>query len=244
MQALFQTILYQPLFNIFVGLYYLIPDVGIVIVVLTIIVKALLYPLTTRSIAAQQSLSELQPKLDALKQEHKGDQQKFAQESMKLYKEHRVNPLGSCLPILIQLPIFIALFYVLRDGLGQSDFHLLYPFVPNPGVIQTNTLGLLDLRTPNVVLALLAGLAQYWQAQSLSRKRPPKTAGGGAKDEAMMAMMNKQMLYVMPVMTFLIGLRFPGGLSLYWFVSTLLTALQQVIMGKKKKANAEVIIGS
>ena len=106
----FQTILYIPLFNGFVWLYTVIPDVGIVILIVTVLIKLVLYPLNTSSIKAQRSLQELQPKLDALKKKHKDNQQELAQETMKLYKEHKVNPLGSCLPLLIQLPIFIALY--------------------------------------------------------------------------------------------------------------------------------------
>lgn len=233
MQALFQTILYQPIFNGFVALYNLIPDVGIVIILITILIKAILYPLTNASIKAQKSLTDLQPKLDAIKQEFKGNQQQLAQETMKLYKEHKVNPFGSCLPILVQLPIFIALYYVLRGALTPNDFSSLYPFVKSPGTINAVSLGLVDLGKGNVILAVLAGAAQFWQAKMFSRKQPPKIAGAAAKDEGMAAMMNKQMLYVMPIMTVLISFQLPGGLALYWFFSTLLTGLQQVLLFKK-----------
>ena len=234
MRALFEAILYQPIFNIFVGFYDIVPDVGIVILILTIIIKLALYPLTSKSITAQKSLTDLQPKMDELKKKYKDDQQMMAQETMKLYKEHKVNPFGSCLPILVQLPIFLALYWVLREALGpEVDFSLLYPFVSQPESINPVTLGLFDLAVPNIVLALLAGGAQFWQAKMMSRKRPPKEAGEGGKDENMMSMMNKQMLYFMPVMTVVIGLQLPGGLALYWFVSTLWTALQQKVLFKK-----------
>ncbi|HYE59757.1 MAG TPA: YidC/Oxa1 family membrane protein insertase [Candidatus Kapabacteria bacterium] len=233
MRELFQVILYQPMFNGFVGLYHLIPDVGVVILLLTIIIKAILYPLTSSSIKSQKSLADLQPKLEELKKKYKDNQQMMAQETMKLYKENKVNPLGSCLPILIQLPVFIALYWVLQAGLTSDNFSQLYPFIPTPEHINTKSLGIMDLKNPNPLLALFAGLAQYWQARMMIRKQPPKAAGEGGKDESMMAMMNKQMLYFMPVMTFLIGFQLPGGLSLYWFFSTVLTALQQKVLFKK-----------
>ncbi len=234
MKEFFTTILYQPIFNLFVGLYDIIPDVGIVILVITILIKLVLYPLTKKSIVAQKSLSELQPKMEELKKKYKDDQQQMAQETMKLYKEHKVNPFGSCLPLLIQIPIFLALFYVFRDGLSGNELRLLYPFVPNPGEINPVTLGLFNLREASPVLAVLAGAAQFWQTKMMMRKPAPKVAGEAGKDENMMAMMNKQMLYIMPVMTVIIGLQFPGGLALYWFLSTLLTALQQLVLFKKK----------
>lgn len=236
MSGLFQTFLYQPLFNIFVGLYNVIPDIGAVILIVTVLVKAALYPLTTSSIKAQKSLSELQPKLEALKKEHKDNQQVLAQETMKLYKEHKVNPFGSCLPLLIQIPIFLALYWVLQRGLTSNNFDLLYSFITNPGHINTVTLGLFDLKNPIPVLAVLAGLAQFWQSKMMIKKNPPKNVAD-SKEPDMASMMNKQMLYVFPVMTVFIGLKLPGGLTLYWFLSTLLTALQQELVLKRSKKN-------
>lgn len=233
MKALFELVLYQPIFNLFVGMYGILPDVGIVILIITILVKLGLYPLTKKSITAQKSLSDLQPKLEALKDKHKGDQKTIAQETMKLYKDHKVNPIGSCLPMLAQLPVFLALYWVLQAGLTGNDFSLLYSFVPNPGKISTISLGMFDLGHRSVLIAILAGAAQFWQAKMMQSKRAPKEAGEGGKDENMMSMMNKQMLYFMPVMTVFIGLSFPAGLALYWFLSTLFTALQQLVMFKK-----------
>lgn len=245
MSGLFEVLLYQPMFNIFVGLFNVIPDVGIVIVIITVLMKLALYPLTKKSIVAQKSMSELQPKMEELKTKYKDDQQQLAQETMKLYREHKVNPVGSCLPLLIQLPIFLALYWVLRNGLTTTDFSLLYSFIPSPEAINPISLGIFDLSERSIVLALLAGAAQFWQAKMLTNRRPPKNAGDGAKDESMAAMMNKQMLYMMPVLTVFIGIQFPGGLALYWFLSTLLTALQQVVVfrGQKKDKDANVVEG-
>lgn len=136
--------------------------------------------------------------------------------------------------MLVQLPILIALYLVLRDGLASKDIALsLYSFVHNPGTINPISLGVFNLSTPSIVLSVLAGAAQFWQAKSLMRKSPPATAGKGAKDEDMMAMMNKQMLYVMPVLTAIIGFKLPAGLTLYWCISTALMALQQQWLAKK-----------
>lgn len=243
MKALFNAIIYQPIFNLFVWLYSIIPDVGAVILIVTLVVKIILYPLTKKSIQAQKELTDLQPKLEALKQKHKGDQQTIAAETMKLYKEHKVNPFGSCLPLLVQLPIFLALYWVFQAGLTSNDFNLLYPFVSNPGTLNTTSLGFLDLSKPNGVLAVLAGLAQFWQAKMMIAKRPPKAAGAGGKDEDMAAMMNKQMLYFMPILTVFIGFSFPGGLALYWLFSTIFTILQQYLLFKEHKPVSGVIEG-
>lgn len=244
--TLFHTILYQPIFNIFVGLYNVIPghDTGIVIVVMTVLVRLLLYPLTSSSIKAQKSMQDLQPKLEAIKKEFAGDTQKQTQATMDLYKNNKVNPFASCLPLLIQLPVLIALYMVMRAGLASTNLAKdLYSFVVSPGVMNPISLGFINLAKPNVVLAVLAGAAQYWQARAMITKQPPKNAGQGAKDESMTAMMNKQMLYFMPVMTVVIGFSLPAGLTLYWLFSTLLTGLQQVFLFKKPAETGKIIEG-
>jgi YidC/Oxa1 family membrane protein insertase len=231
MRQLFEAILFDPLLNVFVALYNIVPDVGVVIIIITVVIKGILWPLTKKSISAQKSMTDLQPKLEDLKKQYKDDQQKLAQETMKLYSENKVNPLGSCLPILVQLPIFLAIYWVLIAGLASESFNSLYSFVQNPGEINTVAFGIIDLAKGSIILAIMAGASQYWHAKMMQRKQPPKEAGKGGKDEGMMAMMNKQMLYFMPGLTVLIGMQLPGGLSLYWFVSTLLTVVQQKQMG-------------
>lgn len=238
MGAIFNTFLYQPLFNIFVALYNLIPthDVGIVIIIITILLRLALYPLTNKSLKAQKDLQELQPKLEEIKTKYKDDKQGQAQATMELYKNNKVNPFASCLPLVAQLIILIALYQVLRNMLNPAydiASHL-YSFIKNPGVINQMSFGFLDLAHRSIVLAVLAGAAQFWQAKSMSTKRPPVAAGAGGKDENMMVIMNKQMLYMMPAMTVFIGISLPAGLTLYWFWSTLLMALQQVWLFKKK----------
>lgn len=231
--SLFNTIFYRPLFNFFVELYNILPghDVGLVILVITVLLRLAVYPLTASSIKAQRSMQALQPKLEALKKQYKDDQQKMAQATMELYRNNKVNPLSSCLPLLIQLPILLALYWVMSDFLSSTNFSAqLYSFVKNPGTINPLSFGYLNLLNPNIWLAILAGGAQFLQAKTMSHQMPPPNAGEGAKDESMVAMMNKQMLYMMPIMTVLIGWRLPAGLTLYWFWSTILMAAQQYYM--------------
>lgn len=237
LSTLFNVVLYKPIFNIFVLLYNIIPghDVGLVILCITILIRLVLYPLTSSSIKAQKSLQELQPKMDELKKKHAEDKQALAQATMELYKTHKVNPFKSCLPMLIQLPILIALYLVLQNGLKSANLaETLYAFVHNPGVINPLSFGIVDLSKPNYILAVLAGLAQFLQSKSLTTKTAPKVAGTASKDEDMMATMNKQMLYFMPIMTVIIGFRLPAGLTLYWFLSTLLMWVQQIIVSKRQ----------
>lgn len=225
-RSLFTTILYQPIINLFVGLYALIPDLGIIILLVTILIKLILHPLTVKSIRAQKLVSQIQPKIDALKKEFKDDQQKLAAETMRVYKEHKINPLSSCLPVLLQLPILITLYFVLQAVLKSDQLHLLYPFIKNPGTMSTMTLGFLDLSKANSVLALLAGLSQFWQTKNMMGKKP--VTAEPEDPNSMSAMMNKQMLYFMPVLTVFITWSLPAGLTLYWVFSNVLAVLQQM----------------
>lgn len=237
MTSLFHTILYQPLLNILVFFYNIIPghDFGVAIIILTILIRLLVWPLAKQSIKAQKSMSLLQPKVAALKTQYKDDKQGLAKATMELYKAEKINPLSSCLPLLIQLPILIALYWVLMAVLKSEKLDLLYPFVANPGTIKTVAFGFLDLAKASWPLAILAGAAQFWQTKMLPMM-PPAVKGAGSKDEGMAAMMNKQMLYLMPVMTVIIGGTLPGGLTLYWLITTVLTAVQQWVMFRKKDA--------
>ncbi len=242
----FNVILTQPILNLLMWLYDVVPgqDIGIAIIILTIIVKILLFPLAQKQIKQQKALQDLQPKIDEVRKTYKDDKEEQARRLMSLYKTEKVNPAASCLPLLIQLPIFIALFHVLRSILGDADLGgMLYSFVPHPGQINPTFLGFVDLQSPNYVIAIIAGAVQFVQAkQIMSRgatKPPPKEVEGkpGAKDESMAAMMNKQMVYMMPVITIVIGFSLPGALILYWLTMSVLTVVQQwyMLTYKKKK---------
>jgi len=236
MIEILKTIFYVPLLNLLVWIYNVIPwpDLGVAIIILTIVIKLALYPLNKKAIVSQKALQDLQPKLEEIKSKYKGDREGQAKATMELYKKEKINPASSCLPMLVQLPFLIAVYQVFRTGLDNGSLEYLYSFVANPGVLNTIAFGWLDLSERSISLAILAGIAQFWQGRMLSTKKPPiKTAG--AKDESMTAMMNKQMLYVMPVFTVIIGISFPAGLTLYWFVNTLLTGFQQLLIFKKQK---------
>jgi YidC/Oxa1 family membrane protein insertase len=235
MIAIFHAVFYQPLYNLLLFTYgnFPIRDFGIAVILVTIVVKLILYPFSLKSIKAQRSMLELQPKINQIKERYKNDKQAQAQQLMALYKDHKVNPFSSCLPLLIQLPFLFALYRVFMSGLQNSGVSDLDSFVVNPGTINSVSLGMIDLAKPSYALAILAGAAQFMQAKYIQVQQP-KPADGGAADESMMASVNKQMLYMMPIMTVIIGFQLPGGLALYWLVTTVLTQLQQWITLRKK----------
>lgn len=234
---MFQTLFYQPILNLVVWLYNIVPghDLGIAIILLTVIIKLLLLPLSKKSLKSQKSLQDLQPKVEEIKKKYKDKKEEMGRAMMQLYKENKVNPFSSCLPLIIQLPFLWAVFQVFRDGFNNGSLDLVYSFITKPETINTISLGFIDLSVRNIPIAVLAGIAQFWQTKMMMSKRPA-VKSPGAKDEDMMAIMNKQMLYFMPALTVFIGLSFPGGLALYWLVTTLLTGLQQLYLFKKQNA--------
>jgi YidC/Oxa1 family membrane protein insertase len=243
MAHFFTIIFYQPILNLLVWLYDIIPghDIGIAIILLTIIIRVILLPLSKKSIESQKALQDLQPKIEEIKKQFPGKEEQ-GKAMIKLYQENKINPLSSCLPLLIQLPFLIAVYNVFRTGLSKGSLELVYPFIHRPEVMSSISFGFLDLAKSNWVLAILAGAAQFWQAKMMITKKAPISTKG-AMDENMTAMLNKQMLYFMPLFTVFIGLSLPGGLTLYWFVVTLLTILQQIFIFNRilNKGKKEVI---
>ncbi len=232
---MFQTFFYQPILNLVVFLYNIVPghDLGIAIILLTIIIKLLLLPLSKKSLKSQKALQDLQPKIEEIKKKYANKKEEMGRAMMKLYKENKVNPFSSCFPLIVQLPFLFAVFRVFRNGFNDDSLDLVYSFITRPEAINSISFGFLDLSQRSISLAVLAGLAQFWQSKMMIAKKPQiKTPG--AKNENMMTIMNKQMLYFMPALTVFIAMSFPAGLALYWLVTTLLTGLQQLYLFKKQ----------
>ena len=243
MQGLFTTILFQPIWNLLVWLYTTIPgrDFGVAVIALTVIIRLILWPLQQSTLKSQKAMQTLQPKLKELQAKFKDDKAAQNKAMMELYAAEKVSPFSSCLPLLIQLPFLIALYQVLRSGLSNADFGLLYPFVHSPGSINQVAFGFLNLAQKSIPLAVLAGLAQFWQTKMLPMSQPPTNMGEGSKDERQLVQMNKMMLYTMPAFTVFIGATLPGGLTLYWLMTTLVAVLQQwLFLRNHKKKQAQI----
>lgn len=236
--SILYEILFRPLFNLLVFLYNTVSfsNIGIAIIVLTIIIKLAFLSLNKKAIVSQKALQDLQPKIKEIQAKYKDNKEEQAKAMMSFYKENKVSPVSGCLPLLIQLPILIALYQVFLKGFDPARLSALYPFVSNPGAINPMFFSLLDLSLPSKILAILAGLAQFWQARMMAPKKPLPGAPK-ASDEYISQAMSKQMMYFLPVFTIFICWKLPAGLALYWVVTTLFTIIQQYAIMRPVRSN-------
>lgn len=242
---MFRTFITKPFLNFLVFVASILPDhnLGIAIIVLTILVKLLLFFPTQHAMKGQKEMQKLQPKLDELKRRHKDDSKLLQAETMKLWKEHKVNPFQSCLPMLVQFPILIGLFYTVRDGsvLALSR-HLIYePFQNLPWSFNTHFF-MFDLLLPSIfVFPATLFVLQFLQmklsfAMSARKKAAADERDGKKKEEpaSQQQMQQRIMLYGLPVMIAFFALQFPTAVSLYWGISTLFAIGQQIVVNRSK----------
>jgi len=227
----FNLFLYFPLFNSLVLIYNYVPghDFGLAVILLTIIIRLIIYPLSAKALVSQKALSNLQPQLRQLQEKYKDDKERQAKETLELYRREKINPFSGLFLALIQLPILIALYNVFWNGLKPGELNNLYGFVANPVNINSMFLGLVDLSGPNLIFAVLAGIIQFFQTKMLM----PKTDKNQQKGSDMAMMMQKQMVYFFPFITVIILLRLPSALGLYWIASGIFSIVQQYFILRK-----------
>ncbi|EKD23895.1 MAG: hypothetical protein ACD_81C00155G0002 [uncultured bacterium] len=228
---IFNTYLYQPLFNALIFLYdkFSFGDLGIAIIVLTVLVRIVLYPFFYKGARDQAVMQKIAPTIKDLQKKHKDDKQKQVNEMMALYKEHKVNPFSAFfLLLVVQLPILLAMYKVFTTGLKTMPQELLYSFVPHVDALNFSFIGLIDLSEKNVLLILLTAIAQYYQAKLTIPK-----SNKAFKDLEMAEMMGRQMMYMGPILTVVVLMTMPSAIALYWLTTTLFSVGQQVIINKK-----------
>lgn len=252
---LFNTVLFAPILNLLVAILkgaefiHLPGALGLSIILLTILIRLLVWPFMQTQLKSARKMAELKPHLDLLKTKHKGDKQALASAQMALYKEHGINPAGGCIPALIQIPIIIALYQTIlaffnTSGLGNinkalyiKDWHFLTP--PNLDFFGLNLAtkpsdfgqyGILLLLIP-----VVTGALQLIQSKMMAPEKPikeypsdsPKEKKEKESTEDSMAMMQSQMMFMMPLMVGYFAFSFPIGLALYWNTFTVLGIIQQ-----------------
>ena len=248
----FRTFITKPLLNGLIFIASLMPgyNLGLAIIILTIIVKLILFLPTQHAMEGQKKMQLIQPKIEIIRKKYKNDPQRLNQETMKLWKQEKINPFQSCLPILLQFPVLIGLFFVIRDGsVLELSRHLLYESYQNlPWKFGTNFLGF-DLTKPSVyVFPPLLVIMQFIQMKMsfaiASKKKAAQkkvvdvTPGKKKKkkDDSMESAMQTQqkvMMYGLPFMIGFFAIKFPAAVSLYWGVSTLFAIGQQIVVNRE-----------
>ncbi len=238
MIGLFNTILYVPFLNLLVFLYNTVSfqDFGVAIILTTIIIRLILSPLSIKAFRSQKILSELQPEVKKVQEKFKDDPQRQTKEIMDLYRRYNINPFSGCLPLLIQLPVLIALYRISITGFENGSLSALYGFIENPGALNQVFLGFIDLTKKSIFLAIIAGSFQFLQTK-LSLSAQKNSPFQGAQKNNPLAMMNQQMLYFLPLITIMVSLSFPAGLPLYWIATTLFSIAEQLYISKTQIKN-------
>jgi YidC/Oxa1 family membrane protein insertase len=240
MITLWNTFFYKPLYNALVFLVDVVPDnsLFIAVIILTIIVRFIISPLSYKALKTQINTKALQPEINKIK-ETITDKQEQARATFALYKENGVNPFSSFFLILIQLPIILGLYWVFRDGGVEIDPTILYSFVPSPENINLQSFGI-DLAQKSYILAFLTGLTQYIH---ISRSASFKQVDTGAKktqQEEMMAMVGKSMKYTMPIMITIFAYIIGGAVALYWVTSNIFMIVQETVIQRRLKEKQTV----
>lgn len=225
---IFNILFFKPILNLLIFCYNVFPikDIGFSIIIVTFFIKILIFPLSLMAKRYQEKMALLQPKVDALQKKIKEaknpeEQKKTYQEFLNLYKEEKINPLSSILPTILQFVILIALFLVVNNFFISKDIAKdLYPWVGNPLEINFKFLNTIDLAKPNVFLAVLAAIFQFFQ----TKLSLPKIAG---KKDDIINIFNFQILYIFPLLTFFVLLKLRSIFGLYWLTMSILSIFEE-----------------
>lgn len=231
--TIYYTLLYQPMLNFLILVYMYTNNFGIAVIILTVLVRLAMNPLNKKALESQKVMSEIQPKLKEIQTKYKSEPEKQAQEMLALYKEKKFNPFSSIFLLLIQIPIIIALFQIFKGGI-LVDPQYIYSFVSFPEAINPYFLGI-DLSSPNMILAVIAAIAQFFQAKTgLVKNKKVETKEPKDQATQITEMMQKQMVFMLPIVTLFVLSYLPSALGLYWIVTTAMTIYQQKQILKEK----------
>jgi len=234
MSTFYHTIFFDPLYNTLIILFKVLPwaDAGILVVILTIIVRLIIFPLSKKAILTQVKMAEIGPQLTEIKEKYKNKAEEQARRTLALYKEKGVNPFSGILVIAIQIPIILALYQIFLH-FPEINADLLYSFVSVPDLISTRFLGLIDITEKNMVIAFLAALSTFFLFRiSMKGQVKPK---GNSFGNNLTRSMQTQMKYIFPIIVFFISYQISGAIALYWLTTNLFSIGQELFVRKKLK---------
>lgn len=229
MSEIYHALFFDPLYNFLILLFKVIPwaDAGVVVIIVTVVVRLILFPLSRKAVLTQVKMAEIGPELNEIKEKYKGNSEEQARKTLALYKERNVNPFSGILVIIIQLPIIFALYQIFLH-LPEINPSYLYSFVPVPEIINTTFLGLLDISAKSAIIAFLAAVSTYLQFQVSMKGQ--KTPEGNSFGDNLTRNMQKQMKYLFPVIVFFISYQISGVIALYWLTTNLFSIAQELFV--------------
>lgn len=238
--SLFHGLFYDPLYNLLVFIIQHIPggDVGLATIIVTCIVKIVLFPLSKQATKTQLKMKVLEPELAKIKEQYGSNREEFGRKTLEFYRNNQLNPFASFFLILLQLPVIIALAYIfISGGLPEIKTDILYSFIQVPAIITTLFLGIIDVGGRSVLLSIFAGLAQFVQIRlSVPAYTPPSNPSKNPSfSDDLAKSMNVQMRYVMPIIMFFVCLSVSGAVALYWITGSLFTIGQELYFRKTIK---------
>ncbi|HEY5714370.1 MAG TPA: YidC/Oxa1 family membrane protein insertase [Candidatus Gracilibacteria bacterium] len=234
-RKLFRAIVSKPLFNLLVFFIKILPthSLGLSIIFLTLVVRAILFIPNQKAMRSQYEMQKVQPKITELREKYKNNPQVMAMKTMELYKVHKINPMGSLLPVLAQFPFLIGTYLIISDGVSPHLEYLFYSFNSMDLTIVNNLFLWLNLQKPDpyYILPVVVGVIQFITMKlSFARAKAKKKGPKNVPNEDMAQSMQKTMTYVMPIMIGVFTAIFPSGIGIYWFTSTLFGAVQQKLV--------------
>ncbi|KKW15524.1 MAG: Membrane protein insertase, YidC/Oxa1 family [Parcubacteria group bacterium GW2011_GWA2_50_10b] len=235
MSFLYHTFFFDPLYNALMLLFKVLPwaDAGIIVIILTILVRSAIFPLSRKAVLTQVKMAEIGPELEAIKEKYKDKAEEQARRTLALYKEKGVNPFSGILVIIIQIPIILALYQIFLH-FPEVNTELLYSFIKAPEHVNTVFLGLLDISAKSALIAFLAATTTYFQFQvSMQGQNKPK---GNSFGDNLAKSMQSQMKYFFPVLVFFISYKISGVIALYWLTTNLFSIAQELFVRRNIKA--------
>lgn len=237
----FHTTIYTPLYNALVGLLGIGSwvDVGIAIIILTIIVKTILFPLSLKAARTQVLLKRIEKPMKEIREKYKENREEQGKKMLELYREHNVNPFSSFIVLFIQLPVIIGLYFVfLKGGLPDIDTSLLYSFISAPSDVSMSFLGFIDMAGKNIPLAVLAGISQHIQARLSMPASSPREENATFQEDFARSL-QAQVKYVLPFFIMFVAYVATAAVALYWITSNIFAIGQEIYVKKTIKDKEE-----
>jgi len=245
MGALWNNLFYEPIYNflIFIVNNVTFGDVGFAVILVTLVVKFVLSPLTLKSVKSQVLMKKMEPEINQIKRDFPNKEEQ-AKKTLELYKKYKTNPMSGCLVVLLQMPVIFALYYVFYRGLSINQ-EIIYPFIQIPETLNTNFLGILDLSQKSLVLGILTGATQFLQGYLSNKKKkesdleiikgipPVNTDRPVSFQEQMSKSMQMNVRYFLPIMIGFIAWKISAAVALYWIVSNIFSIVQELIIRRR-----------